>query len=57
MRSIRGEMISNEYEHWLEQGESCPKQPKGQKTVRKVMVFFWDGHDIIFINYIEKGKK
>ena len=34
-----------------------PKQPKTQQWADKVMAsVFWDAHDILFIDYLEKGK-
>ena len=42
---------------WTAAGESRPKQPKTQKRAGKVMAsVFWDAHDILFIDYLEKGK-
>ena len=42
---------------WIKPGESAPKRPKTQQSARKVMVsVFWDGHGIIFIDYLEKGR-
>ena len=42
---------------WLQAGESRPKHPKTQCSAGKVMVsIFWDAHNIIFIEYLEKRK-
>jgi len=37
-------------------GESAPKKAKTIPSTGKVMIIFWDARDIIFINFLEKGK-
>ena len=42
---------------WTAAGELRPKRPKAQQSIGKVMAsVFWNAHDIIFIDYLEKGK-
>ena len=42
---------------WTAAGESCPKRPKMQTSAGKVLAsIFWDAQDILFINYLEKGR-
>lgn len=43
---------------WTEAGGSVPKRPKTQQSAGKVMAsVFWDAHGILFIDYLEKGKR
>ena len=43
---------------WVEAGESIPKRPKTQQSAGKIMAsVFWDAHGILFIDYLEKGKR
>lgn len=43
---------------WTVAGEPRPKRPKSQKSASKVMAsVFWDAQGILFIDYLEKGKK
>ena len=38
-------------------GESAPKLSKTQQSAANVMVsIFWDAHEVIFINYLQKGR-
>ena len=40
-----------------EPGESAPKRPKTQQLDGKVMAnVFWDAHEVIFIDYLQKGR-
>ena len=42
---------------WTTAGESRTKRPKTQLWAGKVMAsIFWDAHDILFIDYLEKCK-
>ena len=42
---------------WVKPGESASKLSKMQQSARKVMAsIFWDGHGVIFIDYLEKGR-
>ena len=42
---------------WTAVGESYPKWPKMQTSAGKVLAsVFWDVQDILFIDYLEKGK-
>ena len=42
---------------WTAAGENCPKRPKTQQWAGKVMAsVFWDAHDILFIDCLEKSK-
>ena len=37
---------------------NVPKRPKTQQSVGKVMAsVFWDAHGVIFIDYLDKGRK
>ena len=43
---------------WTAIGEKRPKRPKTQMWAAKVMAsVFWDANRVIFIDYLEKGKK
>lgn len=43
---------------WTAVGEPHPKRPKVQKSAGKVMAsVFLDAYGILFINYLEKGKR
>uniref|UniRef100_A0A2S2QFV8 Mariner Mos1 transposase n=1 Tax=Sipha flava TaxID=143950 RepID=A0A2S2QFV8_9HEMI len=43
---------------WTVAGEPRPKRPKSQKSAGKVMAsVFWDAQGILFIDYLEKGKR
>ena len=43
---------------WVKPVESTPKRPKTQQSDGKVTVsVFWNTHGLIFIDYLEKGKK
>lgn len=43
---------------WTAAGEPRPKRPKTQTSAGKVMAsVFWDAHGILFIDYLEKGKR
>ena len=43
---------------WTAVGEKRPKRPKTQMWPSKVMAsVFWDAHGVLFIDYLEKGKK
>jgi hypothetical protein len=43
---------------WTVAGEPRPKRPKSQKSAGKVMAsVFWDVQGILFIDYLEKGKR
>ena len=42
---------------WVAAGEIQPKQPKMQTSAGKVLAsIFWDAQDILFIDYLEKGR-
>ena len=42
---------------WTEKGGNRPKRPKTQMSADKVFAsVFWDAHDIVFIDYLEKGR-
>ena len=42
---------------WTVAGESCSKRPKMQTSAGKVLAsVFWDAEDILFIDYLEKGR-
>lgn len=42
----------------LSVGEPRPKRPKAQTSAGKVMSsVFWDAHGILFIDYLENGKR
>ena len=42
---------------WTAAGESCPKWPKMQTSVGKVLAsVFWDVQIILFLDYLEKGR-
>ena len=43
---------------WTAASESRPMRPKLQNRAGKVMTsIFWDAHGILFIDYLEKGKR
>ena len=42
---------------WTARDEPTPKRRKTQKSAGKVLAsVFWDTHDIIFVDYLKKGK-
>ena len=42
---------------WVKHCESAPKSPKMQQSTGKVMAtVFWDAHEAIFMNYLQKGR-
>ena len=42
---------------WTAASKSRPKRPKTQQSAGKIMAsVFWDAHDILFIDYLHKGK-
>ena len=43
---------------WVNPGGSALKRPKTQQSIRKVIAsVFWDAYRVIFINYLEKGRR
>ena len=43
---------------WAAKSENCPKGPKTQMSAGKVMAsVFWDAQGILFIDYLENGRR